>query len=84
MHAERVNVSLHQVAERSIYHPMSLKSFGPGELHRHDRDTEMATAIFRTGVACVTMTVVYDLERLRGESRLESRTNFRNSFAAHG
>src|SRR5688572_26198913 len=57
IHAERVNVRLHQAAEGSIYHAMPLQRFRAVELRGHDSHAEMASAVLRTGVARVPVAV---------------------------
>jgi len=65
--AERVNIGLHQAAERSIYHPMSLESLGAGESARDDSHTKMTAAILGARVTRVPMAVVYDVELVRSK-----------------
>lgn len=82
--AQGVNVGLHQRAERSIYHPMSLQRLRARESLGNDSNTKVATAISRTGVSGVSVTVVDDLERFRRKGILEALTNQRNALGSHG
>ncbi len=84
VNAQGVNVGLHQRAERSIDHPMSLQCLRAGESPGNDSNTKVTTAISRAGVSGVFVTVVDDLERFRRKGVLEALTNQRNALGSHG
>src|SRR5262245_31842592 len=63
---------------------MALQRLGTGELRGHDRHAEMPAAVFRSGVACMPMTVVDDLERDGMKCGLESSANARDALLVHG
>jgi hypothetical protein len=82
--AQRVDIRLHQTAERSIYHPMSLQSLGASESLRDDSDAKVTAPILRPRMACVPVAVVNDLELVRCERLLEARSDHGNAFYRHG
>jgi hypothetical protein len=82
--AQRVNIRLHQTAERSIYHPMSLQSFGARELLRDDSDAKVTAAIFRSCMTRVAVAVVDDVELVRRERLLEPSSDHGNPVRRHG
>jgi len=59
LYPERVNVRLEQAAQRIIDHPVPLYATLAVKCLRHDRNVEMALAIFCTLVACVQMTLIF-------------------------
>ena len=59
LYPERVNVRLEQAAQRIIDHSVPLYATLAVECMRHDRDVEMALAIFGALVACVQMTLIF-------------------------
>ena len=82
--AQRVDIRLHQTAERSIYHPMSLQSLGAGESPRDDSDAKVTTPILSSRMTCVPVAVVDDLELVRCECLLESSSDHGDAFCGHG
>jgi hypothetical protein len=70
-----VYIRLHERAERSIYHPVSLQSLRPCEAVGHNSDLEVAPAVLRTCVACVPMAIVDDVERKWLEGRFQPRAD---------
>lgn len=59
LYPERVNVRLEQAAQRIIDHSVSLYTTLAVKCLRHDRDVEMALAIFRALVAYVQLTLIF-------------------------
>jgi hypothetical protein len=82
--AQRVDIRLHQTAERSIYHPMSLQSLGTGESLRDDSDAKVTATIPRSRMARVLVAVVDDVELVRRERLLEPSSDHGNAIRRHG
>lgn len=82
--AQRVDIRLHESAEGSIYHPMSLQSLGAGESPRRDSDSKVTTAVFRPRMTRVPVAVVDDVELVRRKCLLEPRADHRNAIRSHG
>jgi hypothetical protein len=59
LYPERVNVRLEQAAQRIIDHSVPLYATLAVECLRHDRDVEMALAIFCALMACVQLTLIF-------------------------
>jgi len=78
-----VNIGAHQIAERSIYHPMSCQRFDTREAIGDDLDDEMSAAVACTRMTCVSVTVVDYLELIGVESGFESRPNLGDARNAH-
>jgi len=65
MHAQGVNICLHQVVQHLEYHAMALNSAHALESFGDDLDLEVALPIPRTGMACVQVALVLDQD-IRG------------------
>jgi len=74
-----VDIRLHQIAERSIYHPMSRQGFDVLESIGNDPHDEVPSAVPRTRMAGMSMALVDDLERIGSERRFEAGANFRDA-----
>jgi hypothetical protein len=81
--AQRVDIRLHQTAERSIYHPMSLQSLGAGESPRDNSDAKVTATILRSCMTRVPVAVVDDVELVRRERLLEPTSDHGNSVRGH-
>ena len=64
---ERVDVGLHQFAERGVHSAMTCQRQLALERHADDVHAEVAAAIARTGMANVTMALVLDCKLARRE-----------------
>src|SRR5688572_20626986 len=81
---ERMNVGLHQRAERSIDHPMALDGPFAGEMPRANPHVEVAATVARTGMARMATAVVDDLELIGLERGLEAPADQRDALGALG
>ncbi len=60
LYPERMNVRLEQAGQRIIDHSVPLDATLAVKCLRHDRDVEMALAIFGALVACVQLTLIFE------------------------
>lgn len=80
-YVQRMNVVLHHFTERGIYHTVPRDGRLAGELRRHDVEPVMPAAIACTGVSCVLMAFVNDLD-LGGLQHVKQGGHLRYSVAA--
>jgi hypothetical protein len=79
-----VDVALHEGAERSIDHAVTLQRFFPREMPGPETYSEVTSAVSRTSVTRVAVAVVDDVELLRLKRCLEPTPNRRDAVRRHG
>ena len=80
-----MNVSLHQIAERSVNAPMPRQQGLPAERDGDDAHAKMAAAIARTGMAGMFVALVFNIQFARRQL-LQARADTLNTsdWSAHG
>jgi len=63
---------------------MSLQRFGAGESLRHDSNSKVTAAVLRPRMARVLVAIVDDVEFVRRERLLKSRSDDGDAVRCHG
>ena len=73
-----MDVGLHHLAQRRIDQPMPSQRQAAGKRGADDVDTEMPLPAARAGMSGMLVAVVVDLQRLRGQGRVEQFADARH------
>jgi hypothetical protein len=79
-----MNVGLHQRAQGSIDHPMTIDGSLTCKATRENAHLEMAAAVARSGMSGVAAAIVDDLELLGLELGFELASYHRDALGGHG
>jgi hypothetical protein len=79
-----MNIGLHQRAESSINHPVSLDGFLAQEVTRQNPHMEMPATVAGPRMAGVPSAVVHDFKFSGLECGLEALANSSDAFGGHG